>query len=81
MSFQKVTIRLRGLRRPAVRLMNAAGGRAPRLNRGPHRDERWPRVDGLADRVTDNAPRLGVEDHRDVGDAAHDGDIGQVCHP
>jgi hypothetical protein len=43
------------------------------------RGEREPGVDRAADRIADHATRPGVEDRRQIDEAARDRDIGDVC--
>jgi long-chain acyl-CoA synthetase len=57
-------IGLRGILRPAVRVMKAAGRRPAVLDCGVQSGERQPDIDGSADGVADNATRPGVDGAR-----------------
>jgi hypothetical protein len=59
-------------------VVDAAGKWTSSFKRGPQRSQGKPGIDGVPDRITDNATRPGVEDHRYEGEAAQDGDVGQV---
>jgi len=62
-------------------MMDAALGRPPRRNGRLERGQREPGVDPVPDRVTDNAPRPGVEDGRETDEPDGDRDVGDVRDP
>ena len=74
-------IGLRGILRPAVRVMKAAGRRPAVLDCGVQSGERQPDIDGSADGVADNATRPGVENHGDINEAHGDSDVSDVGDP
>jgi hypothetical protein len=60
---------------------DAAGQRSPKRHRSLECRDGVPGVEAAADGVADDAARPGVEDDREIDEAAGDGDIGQVRHP
>ena len=81
MGGQQLAIDLRGILRPAIGMMNAAGGRRCDSDRRLQGGDRQAGVDRSADRVADDLTRPGIEDGGDIDEAARDGDVGDVRDP
>ena len=75
-------IGLRGILRPAVRVMKRSRPAAcgPRLRRSERRASARTSTD-RHDGVADNATRPGVENHGDINEAHGDGDVSDVGDP
>ncbi|MES0132905.1 hypothetical protein NKJ76_29710 [Mesorhizobium sp. M0029] len=62
-------------------MMHAAGWWFASFDCGGQSRQRQPRVDQVADAISDNAPRPGIQDNGNIGKAAADGDVWDVGHP
>ena len=62
-------------------MVNEAGPRAPKIERGVERGQAEARVQEMADGVTDDSARPRVEHDRKKNKAGSESDVGEICHP
>src|ERR1700752_2136540 len=62
-------------------MMDAAGRRLSRLNRGPQRRQDEPRIDLAAERITVHPARLGVQNHGEVDQAGRHANVRDIADP
>jgi hypothetical protein len=62
-------------------MVDATRRRSSPLSRGVQRGQRQADVDRTTDCIANGAARPDVEDHRNIGEALDDGDIGDVGDP
>ena len=72
---------LGGVLAAAIGMVDAAGRRLARGDRGLEGGQGQPGIDAPADGIADDAARPGIEDGCQVDEAAGDGDVGDVSDP
>ena len=64
-----------------VGLEDAARQRAAQRDRPRERSDAVPDLEVAGEHVSDDPPRPGVEDYREIDEALRDRDVGDVRHP
>ena len=62
-------------------MVNEAGPRPPKIERGVECGQAKARVQEVADGVTDDSPRPRVEHDRQKNEAGGEPDVSEICHP
>src|ERR1700712_3218302 len=78
---QQLSIRFRRVLRTAIRVVNAAFGWSSVPEGYFQRRDSYAGIHGPADRIADALARPGIQNGRQVDEAARNGDVGQVRDP